>query len=87
MRLNSRKVFGFVIIISFLILIIILLLIFDREILKEHLGKIITALITAFIILVGGNSIDKATTSIWFKKDKWENNYEKDEINNQTNME
>lgn len=72
MKINGRKVYGFTIIIIILTGIIFTLIFVNPELLKVIGAYIISCMIAAFAILIGGNSADKYITSKHFIKEKWE---------------
>lgn len=73
MKLTSRKILGFFVLMVILTAIFFILRATDPGLLEVLGSKIIDTMFYAFIVLVTGNTAVKAIKSIWFKKGLCEN--------------
>ena len=69
MKLDSRKVFGFITGIAVFSLMYVSLLIFAKDLLNLLGGYIIGAITTIILTFISANSVDKVMKSIFYKKE------------------
>ena len=69
MKLEGRKVFGFIIGMIVLSLMYVSLLIFAKDMLQLLGGYIIGAITTIILTFIGANSVDKIMKSVFYKKE------------------
>ena len=69
MKIDGRKVFGFIVGITVFCLMFTSLLIFAKDLLPILGGYIIASITTIILTFVGANSVDKVMKSIFYKKE------------------
>ena len=69
MKIDGRKVFGFIVGITVFGLMFTSLLIFAKDLLPILGGYIIASITTIILTFVGANSVDKVMKSIFYKKE------------------
>lgn len=76
MKVKGRKIFGFVFVEIIISVFLFFLLFFSPELLASLGPVIIGAIISAFVIMVGGNEAAKYVKSRWFKAELQEDENE-----------
>jgi len=67
MKIKGRKIFGFIFVETIISVFLFFLLFFSPELLPSLGPVVIGAMISGFVIMVGGNEASKYIKSRWFQ--------------------